>query len=86
MWQGQRLHVLQVWTEVPAQTELRVSPQEETQDRVRECGAVREQRTGRLHRKRKPWGQLLVASFRRRGLFSQGGQCDATPFKLLDTH
>ena len=77
--------MLKVWTEVPAQTELCLPSQEETQDRLRERRAVREQRTGRIHWKRKSRRQLLIASFWGR-LLAQGGQCDSTPFKLLETH
>ena len=85
MRKGQCVHVLKVWTEVPAQTELCLPSQEETQDRVRERGAVCEQRTGRLHWQRKSRRQLLIASFRGR-LLAQGGQCHSAPFKHLETH
>ena len=87
MWQGQRVHVLQVRPEVSPQTELRLPPQEETQDRLRQCRAVRQQRPGGVHRK-GGWSrrhlQLLVASFRC-GLLAQGGKCYSASFKLLDT-
>ena len=53
VWQGQRLHVLQVRPEVSSQTELRLPSQEETQDRVRQCRAVCQQWPGGVHGKRQ---------------------------------
>ena len=88
MWQGQRVHVLQVRPEVSPQTELRLPPQEETQDRVRQCRAVRQQRPGGVYREGGcSWRhlQLLVTSFRG-GLLAQRGKCHSTSFKLLETH
>ena len=85
VWQGQRLHVLQVRPEVSSQTELRLPSQKETQDRVRQCGAVCQQWPGGVHRERQSRRQFLVTSFRCRGLLSQGGKCDSASFKLLET-
>ena len=49
MRQGERLHVLQVRPQVPAQAELRVPPQAEAQDRVRDGGPVRQLGPGSVH-------------------------------------
>ena len=41
MREGERVHVLEVRPEVPAQAELRLPPQEEAQDRLRDDRSVR---------------------------------------------
>ena len=46
MWERKLLYVFKVWSEVSPQAELCLPPEEEAQDRVGDCGPVRQFRAG----------------------------------------
>ena len=82
MWEGERVHVLQVWSQVPAQAELCLPPEEEAQDCLRDGGGVCQLRTGRLHWERPGSAGLISLSSLSWTLFilSQGGLRDPASF------